>query len=88
MADLAVEGLDVDGFLALRWPGLKSGRSILDQLPSPGVDQGGMDPELLGQLCKRLVSLKGSQGDLGLELRLVTMTTTFHLSTPDEESRA
>jgi hypothetical protein len=42
----------------------------------------------MGELRERLVSPPGSQGDLSLELGLVTVTTTFHFWTPEGMSRA
>src|SRR5205807_263758 len=49
-----------------------------EQLLLPGVDQGGVDGVLAGQLVDRLVPLQRRQGHLRLERRRVRLPLTCH----------
>jgi hypothetical protein len=50
----------------------------VEQLLLPGVDQGGVDAVLAGQLVDRPLPLQGRQRDLGLERRRVLLPSACH----------
>src|SRR2546423_6755439 len=79
-ADLLVE-LGLDGLVVLGSGLAAVAEQVLgasQELLLPGVDQGGVDGVLAGQLVDRLVSLEGRQGHLGLERCRMSLPLTCH----------
>src|SRR6266446_9757780 len=79
-ADLLVE-LGLDGLVVLGSGLATVAEQVLgagQELLLPGVDQGGVDGVLAGQLVDRLVPLEGRQGHLRLEHRCVSLPLTSH----------
>src|SRR5437870_4293527 len=76
LVELGLDGLVVlgSGLAAVLEQALGAGQEVL----LPGVDQGGVDGVLAGQLVDRLVPLERRQGHLGLERCRMSLPLTSH----------
>ena len=67
LADLGVQRLEIHWWGSLRRRLAKDAGRALEQLVLPVGDLVGVDVELLGELCQRLVAANGGQRDPSLE---------------------